>query len=105
MIAELLAKQGHRNIAYIGFAPAHPDRERMRGLLDCFAAHQVSLTRYEVLRPTIAEGERICSSIVLRKDKPDAVVCYNDLVAIGFMGVAKSLGVSIPRDMSVVGID
>ena len=105
MIGELLAKQGHRNIAYVGFAPAYPDRERMRGLTDCFAVHQLALTRFEVLRPTIAEGERVCSSIVLRKDKPDAVVCYNDLVAIGFMGVARLLGISIPADLSVVGID
>jgi LacI family transcriptional regulator len=105
MIGELLVKQGHRHIAYLGFAPARPDTERMRGLVDCLKAHGLALTRYEVRGPTIVEGERICSSIVLRKDKPDAVVCYNDMVAIGFMAVAKTLGVGIPADMSVVGID
>lgn len=105
MIGELLVKQGHRDIAYIGFAPARPDKERMRGLTECLDAHGLPLTRYEVRGPTVAEGERICSTVVLRKDKPDAVVCYNDMVAIGFMGVAKSLGISIPADMSVVGID
>jgi LacI family transcriptional regulator len=105
MIGELLVKQGHRDIAYIGFAPARPDMERMRGLTESLGAHGVRLTRYEVRGPTIAEGERVCSSVVLRKVKHDAVVCYNDMVAIGFMGVAKSLGVAIPEDMSVVGID
>lgn len=105
MIGELLVKQGHRDIAYLGFAPARPDMERMRGLSECLLAHGRSLTRYEVREPTLAEGERVCSAVVLRKDKPDAVVCYNDMIAIGFMGVAKSLGVSIPQDMSVVGID
>jgi len=105
MIGELLVKQGHRDIAYLGFAPARPDKERMRGLSECLAAHGLALTRYEVRGPTVAEGERVCSTVVLRKDKPDAVVCYNDMVAIGFMGVAHSLGISIPADMSVVGID
>ncbi len=105
MIGELLVKQGHRDIAYLGFAPARPDKERMRGLSECLAAHGLGLTRYEVRGPTVAEGERVCSTVVLRKDKPDAVVCYNDMVAIGFMGVARSLGISIPADMSVVGID
>ena len=105
MIGELLVKQGHRHIAYVGFAPARPDMERMRGLSECLAAHGLTLSRYEVRGPTLAEGERVCSTVVLRKDKPDAVVCYNDLVAIGFMGVARSLGVSIPADMSVVGVD
>ncbi|MEO8102675.1 MAG: LacI family DNA-binding transcriptional regulator [Betaproteobacteria bacterium] len=105
MIGELLVKQGHRHIAYVGFAPARPDKERMRGLSECLEAHGLPLIRYEVRGPTIAEGERVCSTVVLRKDKPDAVVCYNDMVAIGFMGVAKSLGINIPADMSVVGID
>lgn len=105
MIGELLVKQGHRDIAYLGFAPARPDMERMRGLSECLETHGLSLARFEVRGPTLAEGERICSSIVLRKEKPDAVVCYNDMIAIGFMGVAKSLGISIPLEMSVVGID
>lgn len=105
MMGELLVKQGHRNIAYVGFAPAVPDVERMRGLSECLEAHGLPLTRYEVRAPTIVEGERVCSSIVLRKVKHDAVFCYNDLVATGFMGVARLLGVSIPTDLSVVGID
>jgi LacI family transcriptional regulator len=104
-LGELLVKQGHRRIAYVGFAPARPDAERMRGLTDCLEAHGLALTRHEVRAPTIAEGEHACAAIVLRKDKPDAVVCYNDMVAIGFMGAARALGVSIPGDLSVVGID
>ena len=105
MIGELLVKQGHRDIAYLGFAPARPDAERMRGLTECLDAYGLPLARFEVRGPNLAEGERVCSSIMLRKEKPDAVVCYNDMIAIGFMGVAKSLGISIPLDMSVVGID
>jgi LacI family transcriptional regulator len=105
MIGELLVKQGHRHIAYLGFSPARPDMERMRGLTECLATHGLEVTRYEVRGPTIVEGEQVCSTVVLRKDKPDAVVCYNDMVAIGFMGAAHALGISIPADMSVVGID
>jgi LacI family transcriptional regulator len=105
MLGELLVKQGHRDIAYVGFAPARPDMERMRGLAESLGAHGLTARRYELHGPTIAEGERICPSVVLGRDKPDAVVCYNDLVAIGFMGAARSMGVSIPEDISVVGID
>ena len=105
MLGELLVKQGHKRIAYIGFAPARPDMERMRGLTECLDAHGLGLTRYEVRAPTVPEGERICPAVVLRKERPDAVVCYNDMVAIGFLGAAKTLGISIPSDLSVVGID
>ena len=105
MIGELLIKQGHRRIAYLGFPPARPNTERLNALSECLAAHDLSLQRHELRAPTLAEGERVCSTVVLRKDKPDAVVCYNDMVAIGFMGAAKALGVAIPDEMSVVGID
>jgi DNA-binding LacI/PurR family transcriptional regulator len=105
MLGELLVKQGHRHFAYIGFAPARPDMERTRGLTACLEAHGLGLTRFDVRAPTLAEGERICPSILLRRDKPDAVVCYNDMVAIGFLNAAKSLGISVPEDLSLVGID
>src|SRR4051812_12810892 len=105
LIGELLVKQGHRDIAYLGFAPARPDTERVRGLTDSLRAHGMSFTRYDVQGPTIHDGEQACSNVLLRRKKHDAVVCYNDLVAIGFMGVARTLGVVIPDDLSVVGID
>lgn len=105
MLGELLVKQGHERIAYVGFAPARPDMERTRGLTDCLHAHKLDFTRFEIRAPVIAEGERICAAVVLRKDRPDAVVCYNDMVAIGFLGAARSLGISVPADLSVVGID
>lgn len=105
MLGELLVKQGHKRIAYVGFAPARPDMERMRGLTECLDAHGLGLTRYEVRAPTVPEGERICPAVVLRKARPDAVVCYNDMVAIGFLGAAKTLGIAVPADVSVVGID
>ena len=46
-------------------------------------------------------AEQICAT------KPDitAVVCFNDEVALGLMGRLQNLGVSIPGDISVAGID
>jgi LacI family transcriptional regulator len=77
----------------------------MRGLTESLRAHGLTPRRFEVRGPTIVEGERVCASVVLRKDKPDAVVCYNDMVAIGFMGAARTMGVDVPGDISVAGID
>ena len=105
MLGELLVKQKHKRIAYVGFAPARPDMERMRGLTDCLGAHKLTFKRYEVRAPVVAEGERVCASLLLRRDRPDAVVCYNDMVAIGFLGAARSLGIAVPDEVSVVGID
>jgi DNA-binding LacI/PurR family transcriptional regulator len=40
-----------------------------------------------------------------RRSIPTAVVCYNDLTAVGVMEAAKGMGLSIPGDISIVGFD
>jgi LacI family transcriptional regulator len=32
-------------------------------------------------------------------------MCYNDLIALGFMKEAASLGLKLPQDVSVTGVD
>jgi hypothetical protein len=36
---------------------------------------------------------------------PDALICYNDLMALGFMKEAQTLGFRLPADISVAGFD
>jgi DNA-binding LacI/PurR family transcriptional regulator len=38
-------------------------------------------------------------------DRPTAVTCYNDLVALGLIRALRELDVSVPGDVSVVGFD
>src|SRR6185436_16042911 len=45
------------------------------------------------------------ASHVLKRERPSAFMCSNDFMAIGLLKAAQSLGVSIPRDLSVVGFD
>ena len=40
-----------------------------------------------------------------RADFPTAIVCYNDLVALGVMAALIENGIKIPADVSVVGND
>ena len=40
-----------------------------------------------------------------REDYPTAIVCYNDLVAIGVMAALAELNIKIPDDISVIGND
>ncbi len=42
---------------------------------------------------------------VLKKDRPDAFLCANDLTAGGLMHTLISLGKGIPTDIRIVGID
>ena len=105
MIARHLVSLGHRQIAYLGFSKSRRDEERMSGIRDCLKAAQLELTLYDCATPSAADGDRLCSSIMLGPDKPDALICYNDLVAMGFMKAAQTLGFRLPDDISVAGFD
>jgi LacI family transcriptional regulator len=37
--------------------------------------------------------------------RPDAVFCANDLMAIGALDVAHELGLEVPKDVAIVGFD
>jgi LacI family transcriptional regulator len=105
MLAQHLKMLGHRRIAYLGFSKSRRDEERLGGIRECLDAAGLPLSVFNADSPSLAEGERLCSSIVLGSNAPDALICYNDLMALGFMKEAASLGVSVPGDISVVGFD
>jgi DNA-binding LacI/PurR family transcriptional regulator len=44
-------------------------------------------------------------SFLKSSKRPTAIVCYNDVWAIRAITIAKSLGMKIPGDFSVVGFD
>jgi LacI family transcriptional regulator len=105
MLAQHLRMLGHRRIAYLGFSKSRRDEERLGGIRESLNAAGLELAIFDAEAPSLAEGERLCSAIVLGSQRPDALICYNDLMALGFMKEASNLGIAIPQDISVVGFD
>ncbi|RFP26264.1 LacI family transcriptional regulator [Duganella sp. BJB488] len=105
MLARHLVSLGHKRIGYLRFPRSRRDEERLAGVRACLAAHDMELTVYEGGAPTAAEGERVCSSIMLGGEHPDALICYNDLMALGFMKAAQTLGFKLPEQISVAAFD
>lgn len=105
MLTQHLVTLGHRKIAYLGFSKSRRDEERLGGIKECLSAHHLPLATYNTNTPSAQEGERLCSSIMLGAEHPDALVCYNDLIALGFMKEAQTLGFRLPADISVAGFD
>jgi LacI family transcriptional regulator, galactose operon repressor len=54
---------------------------------------------------TMGGGMRALTKIVALRERPTAVICSNDMTAIGVMRQAYESGIAIPHDLSVVGFD
>ena len=104
LVTEHLITLGHKRFAYLGFSKSRHDQQRLGTVRACLAARGLALTAHDANAPTALEGERM-SGAILAGAWPDAVVCFNDLMALGFMKEAKALGVRLPQDMSVTGFD
>jgi LacI family transcriptional regulator len=106
MLGKHLRDLGHRRISFVGFSAARWSGERWRGLQDAFAgAEDCTLRLFDVAAPSSEEGERVASSVLLNGDGCDAVVAFNDLIALGLLNEARAMGIQVPRQMSIAGFD
>lgn len=54
---------------------------------------------------TMEGGMRALGQLIKLRERPTAVLCSNDMSAIGVMREAYDLGINVPRELSVVGFD
>ncbi|MGE5549105.1 MAG: LacI family DNA-binding transcriptional regulator [Bacteroidota bacterium] len=52
-----------------------------------------------------SKGFMAMNQLLARADRPDGVVAFNDLLAIGAMQAIKEHGLRVPEDIAVVGFD
>ncbi|TFZ05077.1 LacI family transcriptional regulator [Ramlibacter rhizophilus] len=105
MLGRHLRELGHRRISYVGFGAAPWSKDRWEGLRAAFQGTKASLQCFDVPAPVAEEGERIASSVLLDAQTPEAVVAYNDLLALGLMAEARALGFRVPQQVSIAGFD
>ncbi|WP_274648670.1 LacI family DNA-binding transcriptional regulator [Paenibacillus humicola] len=107
-VMEHLAGLGHRRIAFIsgnlGYVAGHNRFEGYRQGLAHFGLPYY--THYvEVCDFTMECAYTAMQRLLLLPERPTAVVCTSDLMAIGAMEAAHDAGMKVPGDVSVVGFD
>lgn len=107
---DYLASLGHRAIAYIsGPALLTTTQLRLSGYESALQALGLPLRPDYVLAGdyTYESGRRAAHALAAlpEADRPTAVMASNDLMAIGCIVALKELGLSVPGDLSVMGID
>jgi DNA-binding LacI/PurR family transcriptional regulator len=103
-----LLELGHRRIAHIAGPTLEYDAADRRdgyvqALTDWGVVPDPALIWPGGFRPE--HGIAAMKYLLASPQRPTAVFCYNDAVALGAMRAAREAGLRIPQDLSVVGFD
>jgi LacI family transcriptional regulator len=107
LAVEHFIRLGHHRIAFVGGGRhASPALDRAR-------AYRETLTRYGLpigaivnCLPTREEGERAVEGLMRgRSNDPTAIVCHNDLCAIGVLVGLSDRGLVGGKDCAIIGFD
>jgi len=106
-----LLELGHRRFAMLTGHLQHNDRarDRLAGVRDALSARKLSLPDERVVEtPFTLQGGREGFRALWDRFGSDgltALVCGNDLIAVGALMECAAQGVAVPRQLSVVGFD
>jgi LacI family transcriptional regulator len=102
-----LLKLGHREIALLRLdGRGHRARERTAGYREALAEHGIESDHALVLTGghTAENGGEAMARLLRRADgAPSAVVSASVLAAVGALGAARTAGVDVPGELSIVG--
>jgi LacI family transcriptional regulator, repressor for deo operon, udp, cdd, tsx, nupC, and nupG len=98
---------GHRRIAIITGPLVSPlSRDRLNGATSC-AKKQRALSEFLIMHGdfSIESGAAAAERLFGRAERPTAIFCFNDEMAMGVLEVARRLRIDVPKQLSVVGFD
>jgi LacI family transcriptional regulator len=111
--AKYLLERGHRRIAMVTLIPEiEATHLRALGMRRAFAEAGVPYdTGMEKrgMRGPVRQEEMIAYDVARdllgHVNRPSAIICGNDQIAMQVLAAASSLGLSVPQDLSIMGFD
>lgn len=108
LAAQYLLSQGHRKMAILSEnIKVSSSFERVRGFRFGLFEAGITLGAEDILscESNIKDGKRAAAAMISQDDRPTALFCCNDLLAIGALQAAKELELSVPAELSIIGFD
>ncbi|CTQ51863.1 HTH-type transcriptional repressor CytR [Roseibium album] len=102
-------KCGHKKLGCISAHTAANDRARDRilGVKDALTETEMDSEGLQIVETaySIENGENAFRDLMSRPVPPTAIMCGNDVLAIGALKAATEMGMRIPQDISITGFD
>jgi LacI family transcriptional regulator len=99
-----LMERGYRQFAYVGPGSGSSDALRRVAASEALERHGLGPMRFLDSGPN---GWRDASLVAERvaSDPPEAVICYDDKLALSLLDALRATPLDVPRDLALVGFD
>lgn len=105
-VIEYLHSLGHRRMGFVGHhAMLGPINERMKAVLDAVSLYPSLEVKAAADADTLEGGRQATRSLLSTGYEPTAIICVNDIMAVGALRELRERGIRVPQDMSVTGFD
>lgn len=104
-----LIELGHKKIIGLFKTDDLQGVNRMKGFIRAYKEFNLSFFPDMVITYSTEDQDSTpieqLEKLLSKEDKPTAIVCYNDQLAIKVINMSRNIGASIPEDLSLVGYD
>ncbi|GEO26628.1 GntR family transcriptional regulator [Alicyclobacillus acidoterrestris] len=110
MATDTLISHGHKQIVGIFKVDDKQGIHRMNGYIKAYQAHPEISNMGEIMMYQTEENKinlfkKLYTILTRPKFAPTAIVCYNDQLAIQIIKFVEEIGLKIPDDLSIIGVD
>jgi LacI family transcriptional regulator len=111
LVVQHLAAAGYRHIAYLNqqvtdaeqtMVTTHREIGYRKAMNDAGLGKHTQV--FQALQ-TSRETQGVVRHMLQSRNRPDAIFCWTDFIALEVLSVARELGLSMPGDLAVVGYD
>lgn len=105
-VIDYLHSLGHRRLGFVGHhAVLEPINERLKTVIEAAARFPSLEVRTAADTDTLEGGRQAARALLGTGYRPTALICVNDIMAVGALRELRERGIRVPQDMSVTGFD
>jgi DNA-binding LacI/PurR family transcriptional regulator len=108
LATDYVLSKGHVRLGLLGGPPWTGAKQRKLGFVESLIEHDIDMQSTIMVHAGETAEEGYAAALKVLADpatRPTALVCFNDMVAMGAYLAAHELDLDIPRDVSVIGFD